>query len=78
MTGAAQGRAAKVPVMIGTTADEFNLFTALQFVRGRPIDAAHYPELLDQAFGAECGGGRRSSIRRSASAAVCRWRIRPR
>ncbi len=51
MTGAAQGRAAKVPVMIGTTADEFNLFTALQFVRGRPIDAAHYPELLAQAFG---------------------------
>ena len=49
MTGAAQGRAAKVPVLIGTTADEFNLFTALQFVRGRPIDAAHYPELLDQA-----------------------------
>jgi para-nitrobenzyl esterase len=51
MTGVAQGRAAKVPVMIGTTADEFNLFTAVQFVRGRPIDAAHYPELLEQAFG---------------------------
>ncbi|WP_040538698.1 carboxylesterase/lipase family protein [Mycolicibacterium tusciae] len=51
LTGAAQGRAAKVPVLIGTTADEFNLFTALQFVRGRAIDAAHYPELLDQAFG---------------------------
>jgi para-nitrobenzyl esterase len=51
MTGAAQGRAAEVPVLIGTTADEFNLFTALQFVRGRPIDAVHYPELLDQAFG---------------------------
>ncbi len=51
MTGAAQGRAAEVPVMIGTTADEFTLFTALQFVRGRPIDAAHYPELLAQAFG---------------------------
>jgi para-nitrobenzyl esterase len=51
MTGAAQGRAAKVPVMIGTTADEFTLFTAVQFVRGRPVDAAHYPELLDQAFG---------------------------
>ncbi len=35
MTGAAEGRAARVPVMIGTTADEFNLFTALQYVRGR-------------------------------------------
>ena len=51
LTGAAQGRAAEVPVLIGTTADEFNLFTALQFVRGRAVDAAHYPELLDQAFG---------------------------
>ena len=51
MTAAAQGRAARVPVLIGTTADEFNLFTAMQFVRGRPIDAAHYPELLAQAFG---------------------------
>lgn len=51
MTGAAQGRAAKVPVMIGTTADEFTLFTALQYIRGRVIDAAHYPELLAQAFG---------------------------
>ncbi|MGO4442376.1 carboxylesterase/lipase family protein [Mycobacterium sp. 2YAF39] len=51
MTGAAQGQAAKVPVMIGTTADEFNVFTAMQFVRGRPVDAAHYPELLGQAFG---------------------------
>jgi para-nitrobenzyl esterase len=51
MTGAAQGRTARVPVLIGTTADEFNIFTAMQFVRGRPIDAAHYPELLAQAFG---------------------------
>jgi para-nitrobenzyl esterase len=51
MTGVAQGRAATVPVLIGTTADEFNLFTALQFVRGRPIDAVHYPELLAEAFG---------------------------
>ncbi len=52
MVGVAQGRAAKVPVMIGTTADEFTLFTALQFIRGRPMDAEHYPELLAEAFGA--------------------------
>lgn len=51
LTGLADGRAARVPVLIGTTADEFNLFTALQHVRGRPIDAAHYPELLAEAFG---------------------------
>jgi len=51
MTGAAQGRAARVPVLIGTTADEFNLFTGLQFLRGRALDAAAYPGLLDEAFG---------------------------
>nr|WP_090339561.1 carboxylesterase family protein [Mycolicibacterium malmesburyense]CRL67947.1 carboxylesterase type B [Mycolicibacterium malmesburyense] len=43
--------AADVPVMINTTADEFNLFAALQHLRGRPLDAAHYPELLAEAFG---------------------------
>ena len=55
MTGAAEGRTARVPVMIGTTADEFNLFTALQYVRGRAIDAAHYQELLSEAFGPDAG-----------------------
>ena len=52
MTGAAQGRAAKVPVMIGTTADEFTFSPRCNSFGGRPIDAAHYPELLAQAFGA--------------------------
>lgn len=51
VAGMAEGRAARVPVLIGTTADEFNVFTGLQFVRGRVIDAAHYPELLSEAFG---------------------------
>ena len=51
MTGVAEGSAARVPVVIGTTADEFNLFTALQYVRGRAIDAAHFQELLSEAFG---------------------------
>jgi len=55
MTGAAQGRAAKVPLLVGTTADEFALFTALQYIRGREFDAAHYPELLAQAFGPDAG-----------------------
>ncbi|MDQ2638813.1 MAG: carboxylesterase family protein, partial [Actinomycetota bacterium] len=53
LTALAEGRGARVPVLIGTTADEFNLFTALQYVRGRPIDAAHYLELLTEAFGAD-------------------------
>lgn len=55
LTGLADGRGARVPVLIGTTADEFNLFTALQYVRGRPIDAAHYLELLTEAFGVDAG-----------------------
>lgn len=45
------GKAARVPVMIGTTQDEFALFAALQALRGRPFDAGHYPELLAEAFG---------------------------
>nr|WP_110917352.1 carboxylesterase family protein [Mycolicibacterium holsaticum] len=55
LTALAEGRGARVPVLIGTTADEFNLFTALQYVRGRPIDAAHYLELLTEAFGGHAG-----------------------
>ena len=78
MTGAAQGRAARVPVLIGTTADEFNLFTALQY-RSR---APHRRRALSGAAGprrsAPTPRRSRSSIRRIASAAVCRWRIRRR
>ncbi|ULE33883.1 carboxylesterase/lipase family protein [Mycobacterium sp. IDR2000157661] len=51
VVGIAEGRAAPVPVMIGTTADEFTFFTALQYLRGRQFDAAKYPELLAEAFG---------------------------
>jgi para-nitrobenzyl esterase len=31
------------------------VFTALRFLRGRAMDAAHYPELLAEAFGAHAG-----------------------
>nr|WP_083410887.1 carboxylesterase family protein [Mycolicibacterium rutilum] len=51
LTAMREGRAARVPVMINTTADEFNLFAALQFLRGRALDAAAYPGLLAEAFG---------------------------
>lgn len=51
VTAMLEGRAARVPVMINTTADEFNLFAALQALRGRALDAAAYPELLGEAFG---------------------------
>jgi para-nitrobenzyl esterase len=53
--GIAEGRAARVPVLIGTTADEFNLFTAARFVKGHPIDVEHYAELLTEAFGPNAG-----------------------
>lgn len=55
VVGIAEGRAARVPVLIGTTADEFNLFAAFQYVRGRVFDGAHYPELLAEAFGPDAG-----------------------
>ena len=55
VVGIAQGKAAPVPLMIGTTSDEYALFAALQYLRGRPIDAAHYPELLAEAFGPSAG-----------------------
>lgn len=51
VTGITEGRAAKVPVLIGSTGDEFNLFAALQMMHGRPMDAAEYPALLAEAFG---------------------------
>ena len=51
VAGFAEGRAARVPVLIGNTADEFNLFTALRYLNGRAMDAAQYPELLAEAFG---------------------------
>ena len=48
----ADGRAARVPVMIGTNRDEFTLFVALQYLRlGREYTAEHYPQLLAETFG---------------------------
>jgi para-nitrobenzyl esterase len=55
VTGVAEGRAARVPVLLGSTADEFTMFAAMRYIRGRPMDAAHYPELLTEAFGADAG-----------------------
>jgi para-nitrobenzyl esterase len=50
MTAFAQGRAARVPLLIGTTGDEFTLFVGLQYLRtGAP---PRYPQALFGAFGA--------------------------
>jgi para-nitrobenzyl esterase len=48
------GAAARVPVMIGTTRDEFTLFVALQYLRaGKRFHADAYPHLLQSTFGAD-------------------------
>ncbi|MEU0495285.1 carboxylesterase/lipase family protein [Mycobacterium sp. NPDC006124] len=47
-----EGRAAKVPVLIGTNRDEFTLFVALEYLRSKgPYTEARYPQLLSQTFG---------------------------
>jgi para-nitrobenzyl esterase len=51
MTAFAEGRAARVPVLIGTTHDEFTLFVGLQYIRlGGPTP---YPQALDATFGTQ-------------------------
>ncbi len=48
------GRAARVPVLIGTNHDEFSMFAALRYLRlGRVIRPAEYPRLLTDVFGAD-------------------------
>ena len=54
MVAFANGRAADVPVLIGTNRDEFTLFAALQYLRGaRRYEPAEYPGLLADTFGAD-------------------------
>jgi para-nitrobenzyl esterase len=51
-----EGRAARVPIMIGTNRDEFTLFVALQYLRlGRDYTVAQYPQLLAETFGPNAG-----------------------
>jgi para-nitrobenzyl esterase len=53
MTAIAAENAARVPVLIGTTHDEYTLFAALEFLRrGRMPD---YPQALADTFGADSG-----------------------
>jgi para-nitrobenzyl esterase len=48
------GRAEQVPVLIGTTRDEFTLFVALRYLRqGQRYTAGDYPRLLAETFGAD-------------------------
>jgi para-nitrobenzyl esterase len=47
----AAGRAARVPVLIGTNRDEFTLFVALEQLRGQPLPAADYSRVVADTFG---------------------------
>lgn len=53
VTAFGAGRAAPVPVLMGTTRDEWTLFVALQHLRGRTYSAEEYPQLLADTFGAD-------------------------
>lgn len=47
------GSAARVPVLIGTTRDEFTLFVALQYLKSaKRFSPEAYPQLLSSTFGA--------------------------
>ncbi len=46
-----EGKAARVPVMIGTTHDEWTLFVAFQYLRGTIYAPEDYPRLLAGTFG---------------------------
>ncbi|MDQ0380579.1 carboxylesterase/lipase family protein [Amycolatopsis thermophila] len=49
----ASGAAARVPVMVGVTRDEFTLFLAQQYAAtGKTVTAADYPPALAKVFGA--------------------------
>jgi para-nitrobenzyl esterase len=50
-TVATQGRTARVPMLIGTTADEFTLFVALTYLRDHQLQP--YPTMLEDTFGAD-------------------------
>jgi len=53
ITAFVEGRAARVPVLIGSNRDEFTLFVAGQYLRqGRDFSAQRYPQLLSETFGA--------------------------
>lgn len=52
ITGFDEGRAARVPVLIGTNHDEFTLFVALEYLRaGKNYTVSDYPVLLATTFG---------------------------
>ncbi|MDT4999097.1 MAG: para-nitrobenzyl esterase [Mycobacterium sp.] len=55
MTAIDRGDAAKVPVAIGTNHDEFTLFVALEYLRGKKMTPEQYPHQLSGTFGVNAG-----------------------
>jgi para-nitrobenzyl esterase len=54
VAAASTSHAAKVPVLIGTTHDEFTMFAALRYAHlGRVMTSAEYPAQLAEIFGAD-------------------------
>jgi para-nitrobenzyl esterase len=53
MVAFAEGRSARVPVLVGSNRDEFTLFVAGRYVRRvEDFSAERYPQLLSETFGA--------------------------
>jgi para-nitrobenzyl esterase len=53
ITAFGEGRAARVPVMIGSNRDEFTVFVAVQYLKkSKDFSAERYPQLLSETFGA--------------------------
>lgn len=73
MVAIREGRAADIPVLIGSNHDEFTLFVALQYLNvGRKYAPGEYPGLLADTFGPEAAavGARYPLDRYGGSAAL--------
>ena len=79
ITGFADGRAARVPVLIGSNRDEFTLFVALQYLRlGRDFTTEQYPRAAYGNLRRQRRRGRRALPAGALTTAVCRLPIRRR
>ena len=79
ITAFAEGRAARVPVLIGSNRDEFTMFVAPQYVRqGRDLLSRAVPAAAVGYLRRQRGCGRRALSAGSITTAVCRWPTRRR
>ncbi len=78
MAAFAEGRAARVPVLIGSNRDEFTLFVALQYLRRGRTSRRAIPAAAGRELRRRMPPRSPSAIRWTASAAACRWPTRRR